>query len=169
VNFAARNVRHLWIKHRGEGAQNAAFCLSTQSEKNKIMARENRVHDLRNHGVVVSNDAGKYRAAFAQSRHQIFAQFIFDPACAQSLFSEGTSAQFAESPGKTHGGNPQIENRYADYTAVWFAALLDTDSDERCVEKDTLPRTRKTEQDDQSVRQSESQEERGERRIYNAN
>src|ERR1700730_3952231 len=71
--------------------------------------------------------------------------------------------------GKFMVGTPKIENRYADYTAVWFAALLDTDSDERCVEKDTLPRTGKTEQDDQKLRQPESQEERGKRRIYKAN
>lgn len=66
-------------------------------------------------------------------------------------------------------GTPKIENRYADYTAVWFAALFDTESDERCLEKDTLPRTRKTEEYDQSLRQPESQEECGKRRMYKAN
>jgi hypothetical protein len=36
-----------------------------------------------------------------------------------------------------------MENRYVDYTAVWFAVLFDTESDERRAEKDTLLRTGK--------------------------
>src|ERR1700686_5757848 len=69
------------------------------------MPREDRVHDLRHHRVVVSNDARKYRAALAQPRHQILAQLIFDPARAETLCGERTLAQLAESPGETHGGN----------------------------------------------------------------
>ena len=64
------------------------------------MPREDRVHDLRHHRVVVSNDARKYRAAFAQPRHQVLAQLIFYPPRAQTLFSERTLAQLAESPGQ---------------------------------------------------------------------
>ena len=71
------------------------------------MARENGIDDLRHDSVVVTDDSGKYWTAFAQTRHQVFAKFIFYAARAETRFSEGTSAQFAESPGKTHGGNPQ--------------------------------------------------------------
>src|ERR1700723_970362 len=73
------------------------------------MARENGVDDLRHDCVVVADDAGKYWATFAQSRHKVFAKLIFYAARPKTWFSEGTSTQFANSPGKTHGGNPQNE------------------------------------------------------------
>src|ERR1700674_5427749 len=101
------------------------------------MPREDRVHDLRNHRVVVPNDARKYRAALAQPRHQVLAQLIFHPARAETLCSEGTLAQFAESPGETHAGNLRRRQPYADYTAASVAAL----SDESHGRKDTLMRT----------------------------
>ena len=77
VNFAARDVRHLRIEERRHPAQDAAFRLPAQSQKNEIMPRKNRVHDLRHYRIVVSNNAGKYRPALAQPRHQILAQLIF--------------------------------------------------------------------------------------------
>ena len=70
------------------------------------MPREDRVHDLRHHRVVVADDARKYRAALAQPRHQVLAQLIFDPPRTETLCSERTLAQLAESPGNTHGGTP---------------------------------------------------------------
>src|SRR3981189_2249788 len=73
------------------------------------MPREDRVHDLRHHRIVVSNDARKYRAALAQPRHQVLAQLIFHPARTETLCSERTLAQLAESPGETHGGKPPQE------------------------------------------------------------
>src|SRR5882762_11703742 len=97
------------------------------------MPREDRVHDLRHHRIVVSNDARKYRAALAQPRHQVLAQLIFHPPRAETLCSERTLAQLAESPGETHGGNPPKEKPYADYTAASVAAL----SDESRARKDT--------------------------------
>src|ERR1700687_5111940 len=89
------------------------------------MPREDRVHNLRHHRVVVSNDARKYRAALAQPRHQVLAQLIFHPARAETLCSERTLAQFAESPGGTHGGNLRRRQPYADYTAASVVALSD--------------------------------------------
>lgn len=74
------------------------------------MARENGVDDLRHDCVVVTDDSGKYWAALAQARHQVLAEFIFYAADEKTRFSEWTSAQFAESPGKTHGGNPQMKS-----------------------------------------------------------
>src|ERR1700683_4990150 len=109
VDLAARDVRHLRIEQCGEGAEDAAFRLSAQAEQDEIMARENGIDDLRYDSVVVANDAGKYGATFAQPGHKVFAELVFNAARAETRFSEGTSTQFAESPGKTHGGNPQNE------------------------------------------------------------
>ncbi len=73
------------------------------------MPREDRVHDLRPPCVFVPDDTRKYRVALAQPRHQVLAQLIFPPARAETLCSERTLAQFAESPGGTHGGKPPQE------------------------------------------------------------
>src|SRR5882762_8508596 len=45
VDLAPRDVWHLRIKQRGQGAQDAAFRLSAQPEEKKIVPREDRVHD----------------------------------------------------------------------------------------------------------------------------
>ena len=100
------------------------------------MPGEDRVHDLRHHRVVVSHDARKYRVTLAQPRHQVLAQLIFYPPRAETLCSERTLAQLAESPGNTHDGNPQKKQPYADYTAASVAVL----SDELRGRKDTLLR-----------------------------
>lgn len=71
------------------------------------MPREDSVHDLRDHRVVVANDARKYRTALTQPRHEVLAQLIFYSPGPETLFGERTSAQFAESPAKTHGGTPK--------------------------------------------------------------
>src|SRR5260370_34909292 len=59
ADFAPADVRHVLIEQSGEGAEDSALGLSAQAEKNEIVARENRVHNLRNHGIVIADDAGK--------------------------------------------------------------------------------------------------------------
>ncbi len=66
VNFASGDVGHLRIEQGRKGAKDAAFGLSAQAEQNEIVARENRVHDLRDDGVVVADDSGKNRGVFAE-------------------------------------------------------------------------------------------------------
>src|ERR1035441_9694059 len=81
------------------------------------MPREDRVHDLRHHRVVVPHDARKYRLSRTQPRHQVVAQLIFDPPRTETLCGKGTSAQLAQSPGNTHGGTPHRKKPWVDYTA----------------------------------------------------
>jgi len=71
--------------------------------------RENRVHDLRNNGVVVTYDAREYGPILAQFDDQVIAQFIFYAARAYKFFGEGAAAKFAERPWKTHEENPQTQ------------------------------------------------------------
>src|SRR6266536_4364159 len=68
------------------------------------MAGEYRVHDLRDDGVVVSDDARKNRTVLAEFRDQVVAQLVFHTAGAQLFFRKGASAQLAEGAGKTHRG-----------------------------------------------------------------
>ena len=95
VDFASGDVRHLRIEQRGQGAQDAAFCLSAEPEQDEVVAGEDGVDDLRDDGVVVADDAGKDWAAFAEPRHEVLAQLVFDVPGSEALFSEGTLAQLA--------------------------------------------------------------------------
>src|SRR5208282_1530716 len=81
------------------------------------MPRQDSIHDLRDHGVVVSNNARENMAAFTQPQYQVLAQLILDMPRSEMLFRKGTSAQLAQSPGKLHRGNPRRIKPYADYTA----------------------------------------------------
>ena len=63
VNLAAGDVGHLRIEQRGQGAQDAALGLAAQSQQNEIVARKNRIDDLRHDRVVISDDAGENGAA----------------------------------------------------------------------------------------------------------
>src|ERR1019366_8028536 len=88
MDLAAVQVRHMRIKQAGKRAQDAALRLAAQSEKNKIMAGQYRVHDLRYHRIVVADDAGEDGPAAAQARHQVVAHFVLDAAVAHPLFGK---------------------------------------------------------------------------------
>lgn len=74
------------------------------------MARQDGVHDLRHDRIVIANDAGKDRTVLAQPSHQVLAQLVLDSAGGEALLGKRTFAQFAESLGNTHEGNPRKEN-----------------------------------------------------------
>ena len=62
MNFAARNKGYLRIEQGGQRPQNAALGLSAQPEQNEVMPRKNRVHDLRNDGIVVADNTREDRS-----------------------------------------------------------------------------------------------------------
>jgi hypothetical protein len=72
------------IEQRRQPAQNAALGLPTQPQQNKIMPRQYRIHDLRNHRIVIADDAGEQtlvRAGdLAQPCDQVVAQLILHAA-----------------------------------------------------------------------------------------
>src|SRR5258707_12101545 len=100
------------------------------------MPREHRVHDLRHHRVVVSNNTRKYRTALAQPRHQVLAQLIFHPSRSETLLCKRTLAQFAESSRGTHGGKPPKDTalcrlyRWGTRSAFSHRLSVQTDSTE---------------------------------------
>src|SRR5437879_5242978 len=86
VDFAARYDRHFRIEQVDEAAQNAALGLAAQAEKNEIVPREKRIHDLRNNRVFISVDAGEEGFALFDGPEQIAAEFILDgAACAARI------------------------------------------------------------------------------------
>lgn len=110
MNLASRNVGHLLIEKRGKRAQYPAFRLAAQAQENEIVSRQNRIHDLRYHGIVVSDDPGENGATLTQFARQVVAHFVFHAPFQQNLFGKGTLAQLTERARKTHDGKPPQQN-----------------------------------------------------------
>ena len=70
-------------------------CWNAQPEEDEVVAREQRVDELRNDRVLVADDTGKQRAAGAELLDQVVAHFFVDTAPADAALLDG-SAQFAE-------------------------------------------------------------------------
>ena len=94
VDFAACDRGHLRVDEADKAAKNARLGLPAQPEQNEMVARENRVDDLRNHRVVVSVHAGKQRLALFHfcsrfSRNSCrtvrFANLLFRPCAVSKL------------------------------------------------------------------------------------
>ena len=51
---------------------------AAQSKQDEIVARQDGIDDLRHHGLVVSNDAGKNRFFRPQAADEVFANFVSD-------------------------------------------------------------------------------------------
>jgi hypothetical protein len=108
ANFRACNVGRPLVEQVRQRAQDAALGLSTQPQQDEVVLREHGVHNLRNHRVVIADDAGKDRAAVpavaAQTGNQVFAQLILDGAILEArLAVESVSAQLAECAGQVGG------------------------------------------------------------------
>jgi len=97
------------VEEGRQGAQDAAFRLSPQAEKNEVVARQDGVDDLGNYRVFVADDALENLrvTVCAQACREIVAEFVLHAPSLQALFGEWAVAQFAECARKTHEGNPQ--------------------------------------------------------------
>jgi len=78
VNFAAWHHRDRVVEQFGEAAQDAALGLAAQAEQDEVVARQHRVHQLRDHRLVVADDAGKERLAGLQLADEVVADFLLD-------------------------------------------------------------------------------------------
>src|ERR1019366_5519668 len=61
VNFATGDVGNFHVQEIDQPAQDAALGLAPQTEKNEIVAREDRVGDLRQNSLFVTVNAGEER------------------------------------------------------------------------------------------------------------
>src|SRR5262245_46364793 len=82
------------------------------------MARQNGVNDLRDHRVVVTDNAGKNCCPGAEFRSQVLAQLIFHAATAQEGFGKRTLAKVAKCARRTHEQNPREERLQSGLYAV---------------------------------------------------
>ena len=82
VDLAARDDRNLLVEQRDELAQDTTLRLAAQAEQNEVVAREDRVDELRQDGFLVPHDAREQRGAVLEQTDQVLAHFIFDRALA---------------------------------------------------------------------------------------
>ena len=93
VDLASCDIGQLRIEQTSERSQNAALCLTAQSEQDEIVPRKHGIDDLRNHGVFVAYDSGEHCFfSAAQTRDQVLAQFIFHTTGTQTRLRIGASA-----------------------------------------------------------------------------
>ncbi len=76
VDFAACNHRDFRIQEVYQTAENSALGLSAQSQKYEIVARKQRIDDLRYNRVFVAMHAGEKRFVALDTAQQIAANLI---------------------------------------------------------------------------------------------
>ncbi len=99
ANFAAGDVRQALVEQPGEHADDASFGLPAQSQQDEIVARQNGVDDLRNHGIFVADHAGEKLVAALQLADQILAQLAFYGPLAEMPLAKFAVFQGSESRG----------------------------------------------------------------------
>ncbi len=88
ASLGAGNIWHVWIEQRRECAEDPRLGLSTETEEDEVVAREDGVDDLGDDGVFVADDAWKERGggiffsagAGLKPADQVFPQLILDTA-----------------------------------------------------------------------------------------
>jgi hypothetical protein len=76
VDLAPGDDRHGVVEQRRERPQDARFRLPAQAEQDEVVPREQCVHDLRHHGLVVAEHALEERAAVGQAGQEVRADLV---------------------------------------------------------------------------------------------
>jgi hypothetical protein len=76
VDLRSRQDRNLGIQELDELSEDPTLRLTAQSEQDEVVAGEDRVHDLRHHGVVVSHDAREQGLAVTQLANQVGSELV---------------------------------------------------------------------------------------------
>src|SRR6266850_2063206 len=78
VHFRSRNDRNLIVEEFSELPDDAALCLSAESQQNDVMFGKNCVNELGNYSLVITYNAAEEPFAGAQFLNEVLAQFVFD-------------------------------------------------------------------------------------------
>ena len=78
VDLAPRHHRDPLVEQRDERAQQPRLGLAAQTEQDEVVLRQQRVHQLRDDGVVVADDAGEQRLAGAKFPNEVVADLLMD-------------------------------------------------------------------------------------------
>ncbi len=78
VDLGTCDDGHRVVEQVDEHSQHAGLSLAAQSQKEQVVARENRVDDLGNDGLVVADNSGKQRFAASELGQQVPPHLVFD-------------------------------------------------------------------------------------------
>ena len=78
VNLAAGHDRNLLVEQIDQAAKDPALGLAAQAEQDEVVPRQDRVHELRDDGLVVADDAREERLAGLQLPHEIVPHLLLD-------------------------------------------------------------------------------------------
>jgi len=96
ADFTTSDDRDFGVEKIDEATKNAAFGLAAQAEQNEIVAREKRIDDLRDYGVVVAMNAREDCFVALDGAKEIGANFVFDGALKRAGIEVGYTAEFAD-------------------------------------------------------------------------
>jgi hypothetical protein len=99
VDLTAGDDRNRVVQEMHELAKHARLGLAAQAEEEHVVLGEDGVLHLRQHGVVVADDAVEERLVFLQLANEIAAHLIFD-----ADRPPAGSTKLAKSSGTIHGG-----------------------------------------------------------------
>src|SRR2546427_3214755 len=104
VDFASRHHRDLFVEQGDQGTQQPRFRLTPQAEQDEIVLRQQSVDELRDDRIVVADDAGEERLAFAKRADEVRPNFLVDAAVGD-LPRLRRLAQLAQSGNRRWGGH----------------------------------------------------------------
>ena len=76
VDLTAGDHRDLFVEQIDQAAEDAALRLTAQAEQDEVVPRQDRVHELRDDRLVVSDDAGKQPIAGVELPHEVVADLL---------------------------------------------------------------------------------------------
>ena len=103
VDLAARQHRDLFVEQQHQLAQDAALRLSPEPQQDEVVARQDRVHELRDHRVVVAHDTREQGRPVFEQAHEVVAHLVLHGALAAGRARPFGLFQFAQSSGFGHG------------------------------------------------------------------
>jgi glycerophosphoryl diester phosphodiesterase len=123
VNLASRYHRDRIVEQSGQRAEKATLRLTAQTKQNEIVARQDRVDDLRYNGFVVPDDAGEEQVARAQACDQVFAHFVANRTPFHATGFDG-AAQFSKGRGSCRGHTAILSEGSPAYNKPLSSSLL---------------------------------------------
>jgi hypothetical protein len=115
MDLAARHHRQLLVEQRRERAQDAAFRLTAQPEQDEIVPRQNRVDDLRNNRLFVTDDPGEERVAAFELLNEVVANFVFDRAVGKARGSKFAECRRNRHVSRIQETGDRIQNAFGGF------------------------------------------------------
>jgi hypothetical protein len=100
ANFAPRYVRHAGVKQTCKHSRQTRLGLTPQTQKDEIVSRQDRIHDLWDHCVIKSHQTREQRFTPVQFADEIGSKLFFEGSIGLQLIEKAAGAKRAQRPGQ---------------------------------------------------------------------